>query len=266
MTWDLRLGRWQDVLSDVTCDALICDPPYGARTHAATTTRSDGVDAAGLTPDYPPWTPGDVSEFVSSWSPRCRGWMVCMTDHSLIGAYEAAYAAAGRYAFPPLPLIIRGMSHRMQADGPSSESVWAMAACGCDWSGVAMIARPRSKEFVDLKWSARGFHKGPCDCETPDHFDGPSTRNGRRGGSVSGKGRGKPAWLEHALVRSYSRAGDVVVDPMAGFGGALAAAVSLGRTAIGSEMDAAAHAEAMRRLARPLQIDMFAAIAAEETV
>ena len=29
---DLRLGRWQDVLADVTtCDAVICDPPYSAR-------------------------------------------------------------------------------------------------------------------------------------------------------------------------------------------------------------------------------------------
>ena len=255
---DLRLGRWQDALADVTCDAIICDPPYGARTHAAATTRSDGVDAAGLTPDYPPWTRDDVHEFVGSWSPRCRGWMVCMTDHSLISAYEDAYTAAGRYVFPPLPLIIRGMSHRMQADGPSSECVWAVAG----WSGAIMVARPRSKTFVDLKWNSRGFFKG--DWDPPDHFDGPSIRNGRRGGTSSGKGRGKPAWLEHALVRSYSRPGWIVCDPLAGFGGMLAAAVSLGRTAIGAEMDPEAYQEATRRLARPLQIDMFAARAAEE--
>lgn len=256
---DLRLGRWQSVLADVTCDSVITDPPYSERTHAAATTRNDGTDAAGLTPDYPPWTANDVHEFVSSWSPRVSGWMVCLTDHALIGAYEAAYASVGRYAFPPLPVIIRGMSHRMQADGPSSEAVWAVASCGCDWSGVAMVARPRSKEFVDLRWNMRGFYKGPCGCESPDHFDGNSQRNGRRGGTASGKGRGKPPWLEHALVRAYSRPGELVCDPLAGFGGILAAAASLGRRAIGAEMDPAAHAEAMKRLARPLQVDLFAA-------
>lgn len=31
---DLRLGRYQDVLADVECDAVIADPPYSERTHA----------------------------------------------------------------------------------------------------------------------------------------------------------------------------------------------------------------------------------------
>ena len=256
--WTLYRSAWEAALADKQCDALICDPPYSARTHAAATTRNDGSDAAGLTPDYDPWSPADVMAFVQSWSPRTRGWMVCLCDHGLIDAYEAAYDAVGRYAFPPLPVIIRGMSHRMQADGPSSENVWAMAACGCDWSGVAMVARPKSKEFVDRKWNSRGFYKSRCGCETPDHLDGNSTRNGRAGGSASGKGRGKPPWLEHALVRAFSSNGDVVCDPLAGFGGTLAAAVALGRSAIGAEMDAAAFAEARRRLARPLQVDLFA--------
>lgn len=25
--WELRLGDWRDVMSDVSCDALITDPP-----------------------------------------------------------------------------------------------------------------------------------------------------------------------------------------------------------------------------------------------
>jgi len=231
---DLRLGRWQTALADVReVGALIADPPYSERTHSAETTRNDGVDAAGLTPDYPPWTPDDVHEFVQAWSERVSGWMVCLTDHALIGAYEDAYEAAGRYVFAPVPCCIGGMSHRMQADGPSSEVVYAV------------VARPRSREFVDLKWNMRGY------------YEGPSIRNGRRGGSVSGKGRGKPPWLKHALVRDYSRPGDLVCDPLAGFGGTLAAALAYGRRAVGSEMDLAAYREALRRLRRPLQIDMF---------
>lgn len=229
---DLRHGRWQDVLVDETCDALITDPPYSERTHAAVTTRNDDVDAAGLTPDYAPWTRDDVFEFVHAWHARCRGWIVCLTDDTLAPHYREAYRDVGRYDFAPVPCCIAGMSCRMQGDGPSSEAVYAMAS------------RPCSTEFVG-GWTSRGYYAGP------------STRNGRAGGSTSGKGRGKPSWLEHALVRAFSRPGWVVCDPLAGYGGVLAAAVALGRRAIGAECDAGAYAEAKRRLARPLQVDLF---------
>jgi hypothetical protein len=226
VTIDLRLGRWQDVLADVECDAIICDPPYGERTHDAEVERNDESGRTeGLTPQYKAWRPVDVSDFVSSWSRRCRGWIVSMTSHDLIPAWEAAYAIAGRYCFAPVPCVMRGMSVRMQGDGPSSWAVWAV------------VARPREKSF--LGWGALdGAYHGPR-------------------GSESGGGRGKPAWLMNALVRDYSRPGDLVCDPFAGWGSTLAAAVANGRRAIGSEMDADAYAEAQRRLARPLQVDMF---------
>lgn len=149
---DLRVGRWQDALADVgEVDAIICDPPYSARTHAAATTRADGSssrganriegidesgDADGLTPTYGAWSPEDVSEFVSAWSPRCKGWMVALTDSELIPAWTEAYRAAGRYAFAPVPILIRGMSVRISGDGPSS------------WCVYAMVARPATAEFV----------------------------------------------------------------------------------------------------------------------
>lgn len=227
MSIDLRLGRWQDALAGVTVDAVITDPPYGTRTHAAATTRSDGTDPSGLTPDYDPWTADDVQEFVSSWSARCRGWMVCLTDSSLIDAYRAAYRAVGRVDFAPVACCIAGMSCRMQGDGPSSEVVYAM------------VSRPRSAEFVG-GWTRRGYYVGP------------SVRG-------SNKGRGKPSWLEHALVRDYSLPGWVVCDPLAGYGGTLAAAVALGRSGVGAECDEAAYREAMKRLSRPLQMDLLAA-------
>jgi DNA modification methylase len=60
-----------------------------------------------------------------------------------------------------------------------------------------------------------------------------------------------------ALVRDYSRPGDLICDPFAGWGSTLAAAVANGRRAIGSEMDRDAFNEANRRLSRPLQVDLF---------
>ncbi len=223
--WSLTHGRWQDVLASTVCDALITDAPYGARTHAAESTRADDVDVAGLTPTYAAWTPADVDEFVSSWSPRVTGWMASMTSHDLIPAWEAAYARVGRYCFAPVTALISGMSVRIQGDGPSS------------WTIYVVVARPRTKHAMN--WGT-----------LPGGYSGP-----RRAGA--GGGRGKPDWLCNALVRDYSRPGDRVVDPMAGWATTLEAAVGNGRTAIGAEMDRAAYTEGVRRLRRGIQADMF---------
>lgn len=222
---DLRLGRWQDVLAGVECDALIFDAPYSATTHAAGTDRRDGSDAAGLAPSYDAMTEETIAEFVTSWAPRCSGWMVSMTDSVLAPAWQAAFRRVGLYAFAPIPCVMRGMSVRISGDGPSS------------WAIYAMVARPSNREFST--WGT---------------LDGAYTGSPSR---EAGGGRGKPAWLLNALVRDYSRPGDLVCDPFAGWGSTLAAAVANGRRAIGSEMDADAYAEAQRRLARPLQVDMF---------
>lgn len=39
----LRLGRYQDVLSDVVCDAVITDPPYSDRNHKGYNRGVSGV-------------------------------------------------------------------------------------------------------------------------------------------------------------------------------------------------------------------------------
>src|SRR5687767_15408873 len=105
MTADLRFGRWQDVLADVTCDAIICDPPYGGHTHemsrALGNPREDGCSLDNIGPRYEAWARGDVSDFVSAWSPRCDGWMVALTSSDLIDDWQAAYRAHGRYSFAP---------------------------------------------------------------------------------------------------------------------------------------------------------------------
>jgi hypothetical protein len=231
---DLRFGKWETALVDVECDALICDPPYSPRVHASKASRNDGTSPDGLTPSYAPWTAKDVLKFVKSWHPRVRGWIVCLCDDMLIDAYRAAFRAVDRQDFQPIPCCIAGMSCRMLGDGPSSEAIYAM------------VARPRSKDFMG-GWSMRGYYVGN------------SVRPGMATDAPTGGGRGKPSWLEHALVRDYSRRGDRVCDPVAGWGGTLTAAVALGRTAVGAEMDERTYTEAMRRLRRPLQVDLFAA-------
>jgi len=211
---DIRIGDWRDAMSDIgTVDSIIVDPPYSARTHAAATTRSDGTDAAGLTPTYAGWTPEDVHAFVRYWAPRCRGWMVALTDSELAMHWRDAYRDAGRYAFAPVPCVITGMSVRISGDGPSS------------WAVYAMVSRPASL----LKWGT-----------LPGAYVGGTERG-------AGGGRGKPSWLMDSLVRDYTRAGDLVCDPMSGFGSTLFAALRNGCRAIGSEIDPDARTEALSR-------------------
>lgn len=221
----ILLGNWEDVLADVTVDAVIVDPPYDADTHkGAATSRKDGSTSDEIS--YDAWTPRHVRTFVESWTERCRGWMVALTSSGLTQSWRAAYRRVGRYAFAPVPCVITGMTVRITGDGPSS------------WAVYAMAARPATKAF--LSWGTL-----PGAYVVPRHHS-------------SEGGRGKPPWLMSAIVRDYSRPDDLVCDPMAGYGSTGVAALSLARRFIGAERDPQIHAEAEKALARPVQHDLFA--------
>lgn len=244
--WELRCGRWQSVLADVTeCDALITDPPYSERTHASYTPRAeaghrDGAKgaaeskwanrvAAGLIDgrreiDYAALTADDLIEMVAHWSPRVSGWTCWLTSHDLVPAYDAALSDRGRYVFAPLPCVIRGMTVRLVGDGPSSESV------------SLVVARPRTSAMA--KWGT-----------LPGHYYGPSERC-----IVVG---GKPLWLMRAIIRDYTRPGDLVLDPCAGGGTTLLAAVMEGRRAIGAEEKPDTFDKAVARLRRGYTPTLF---------
>jgi hypothetical protein len=211
---NIHLGDWRQVLADVgKVDTIITDPPYGATTHESIATRDDGGMSNGLTPDYEHWTSDDICAFVEYWAVHCRGWIVALTSDDLIPDWKAAYRANGLTAFAPVPCVITGMTNRMQGDGPSS------------WSVYAMVARPKHL----VKWRT-----------TPGAYVG-----GRVSGSKSG--RGKPPWLMEAIVHDYSNPGDLVCDPMAGYGETLLAANRLARRQIGAELVDTARREAIKR-------------------
>ena len=222
----ISLGNWEDHLADITCDAVIVDPPYDGATHkGAAMSSKDGSVRDEIA--YEAWTPKHVRLFVESWQPRCRGWFAAMTSSGLIGAWRAAYRRVGLYAFAPVPCVISGMTVRITGDGPSS------------WAVYLMVARPSTKKFAT--WGTL-----PGAYVVPRHHS-------------SEGGRGKPPWLMNAIVRDYSRPDDLVIDPLCGYGSTGVAALSLGRRFLGAERDPAVHAEAVKAIARPQQTDLFAA-------
>jgi len=239
MTVELRLGRWQDALAGVDgVDLLLCDCPYAEKTHvghdyAARAARFATVAEAGYatadrkTLGYTGWSDADVYAFVDHWSPRTKGWFVTITDHVLARSWERHLEAAGRYVFAPIPWVAPGSRVRLAGDGPSSWTCWII------------VARPRGKPYSN--WGT---------------LPGAYVINQERGTGSPITGT-KPLALMQALVRDYSRPGDLICDPCSGTGTTLLAARSLGRRAVGSEMDPKTHAYAKARLERGWQPELF---------
>ena len=231
--WELRCGDYRDVLADVVratskrdgVDTLITDTPYSKRTHAGHDRGVKGTNASkGKHVDkakrrelsYKHWDADDVDAFVEFWHERTRGWFCAMSDDVLILPWRDALERRKRLGFAALPCVIPGMTVRLQGDGPSS------------WCIHLNVARPRREPFS--KWGTlRGEYRYTSD-------------RGHIGG--------KPLEMMRAIVRDYSRRGDLVCDPCAGGGTTLLAAVLEGRRAIGAEIDPETFELAVARLRR----------------
>jgi hypothetical protein len=240
---DLRLGRYQDVLRDVVCQALITDCPYSLRTHDGHQSGMEAVDLKSLAAyraanggvgaynprrqlGYTGWGQEDVAEFCDFWAPRCSGWIVTVTDHVLARVWEAELERTGRYVFAPLPYVAVGSRVRLAGDGPSN------------WTCQVVVARPKTREFQ--RWGTLdGAYILP-----PGYAER---------GLVTGS---KPSWLMRALIRDYSRPGDLVCDPCAGGATTLLAAAQTGRRGVGAETDPLTYAKAAKRLRdTPVAVD-----------
>jgi len=139
-----------------------------------------------------------------------------MTSDDLISSWRSAYRGAGLYDFAPV--VVTAPRVRLVGDGPASSAVYLM------------VARPRNAEFA--RWGA-----------LPGHYRARVARRGHIGG--------KPLRLMRTIVGHYSRPGDLIVDPCAGYGTTLRAAAIEGRRSIGAELDPETHAKAAERLAQP---------------
>lgn len=232
---DLRCGDWRTALADVgEVDLLCIDAPYSAKTHAGHNAGKSGVQPSALARggyvrangatnaaysrraiNYAHFTPEDVHEFVDGWAPRCRGWMVSITDDVLFPVWREAMAKHNRQVFQDVVAIVSGMTVRLAGDGPSS------------WCLHIAVSRPRTREFS--KWGTLpGGYSGPAESQL-----------------VIG---GKPRWLMSALVNDYSRPGNLVCDAFSGGATTLIAAHQAGRNGIGAELDPVTYAKAKARV------------------
>lgn len=228
---------------DSFIDALIFDSPFSEKTHeghasgkltadrAATFAKSDTAlqgnkkairayaarkSEAGESGrndlEYSSFGESEIQRFCDVWLPATKGWVVSITDHLLAPIWSQYFSDSGLYCFSPLPLVETGSRVRMSGDGP---------AC---WTCQIVIARPRGAPYS--KWGA---------------LPGAYVQSGERAmNSKDGTSRitgGKPLKSMMAIVKDYSRPGDLVGDPFLGGGTTLLAATRTGRRGIGIEMD-----------------------------
>lgn len=215
---DLHCGRWQSVLADVECDTLMADPPYSDRTHAGQRT---GSSIRVSTIEYAALTRDDAHELARAWHERTRWWAVLFCDHKAFAWHEEAWLERGWLVFSPV-FLKNNPPPRFSGDGPTL----ALEFLCC--------ARRRTSERKS--GSLPGYYVFDCGHD-------------RRSESAILAGR-KPLGLMRALVRDYSRPGDLICDPCAGGATTLLAAAIEGRRAVGAEMDPNTFALAQKRIAR----------------
>ena len=175
--------------------------------------------------DYRPIMPTDAIDIARAWAPLVERWVVIFGDHISSAWHRDAWLAEGWYVFAPVVWARRDAPPRMCGDGPTS-----------------------SCEYITI---ARRKGLGP-DGSRPGHYVVVSPRDGFRGQkSLDGM---------RAIVRDYSRPGDLICDPYSGSGTTLVAADIEGRSAIGWERDAETFARAKKRIEMPRTAEMFGGV------
>jgi site-specific DNA-methyltransferase (adenine-specific) len=234
---ELRCGAYQDVLADVErVDAVITDPPYSERTHAgergsrlgagqeADYNAAAGVRCPRNAIAYAGIDAAWCVEFAESWHARTRFWAVVFGDDVACSWHKAAWVECGWVDFAPVIWRRLNPPPRFSGDGPTSS---------CEH---ITVARPRGH----LPPERRGSRPGDYSALTMVG----------RGQGASGLVGSKDPDAMRAIVRDYSRPGDLVCDPCAGGGTTLLAAAMEGRRAVGAELDPATFEKAVKRLSR----------------
>jgi DNA modification methylase len=219
-------GVWQEKLADVEPEVMISDPPYTERIILG---FRDGVDVENgrkgkFNFPYAAWSRDECAELVAWAVTHVRFWCVLFNDHIGVRWLEEEFSTRGWYTFAPLPWVRTDPPPRFGGDGP------------CSATEYIFVARPKRRLPSERKGSRPGWYSGPGES------------SGRKGSKAIVTGQ-KPLWLMRTLVRAYSLQDDLIVDPFAGSGTTLVAAIEQGRLALGCEIDDARFKAAQQRLA-----------------
>lgn len=187
-------------MADQSVDCVITDPPYTERTHSkARTPERQGIKA------FDSITDADLTAILSDLGRVTRGWVICTLDYR---------HAVGFDITPPAGLKVQRLGVWVKTN-PTPQLTGDRPAQG--WESIAYMHRNDCRS----KWNGGGAH-GNHISPIPPSAGHPTT---------------KPLGMVRQWMQRFTDPGDVVLDPFAGSGTTLRAAVDEGRKAIGVELD-----------------------------
>ena len=181
---------------------IITDPPYSAITHESQHIDGIGDGCERNAIGYAHLTENDIAALAKAFSNFSDGWIVTLSDSTLLPIWWKSFKDLGRTVFPAVPCVINGMTVRLAGDGPSSWAVYANVSRSSSLAGWGTLP---------------GAYVGAREAQ-----------------AIIG---GKPIWLMQKLVKDYSRQQDAILDPFMGSGTTGVACMNLGRKFIGIEIE-----------------------------
>lgn len=191
-------------MADSTVAAVITDPPYSENTHQmAKSNKGKGHGARDIR--FKSFTDEDLFSTLSECGRVSQGWVIANLD------YKHAFKVD---AEPPTGLRCLRIGVWVKTNPMPSISADRPAQ---GWEAIAYMHRGDTKP----KWNAGGKH-GNYILPTAQGEDHPTS---------------KPLSMVSDWVRRFTSPRDVILDPFAGSGTTLRAAIDNGRSAIGVEID-----------------------------
>lgn len=210
-------------------DHVITDPPYDAHTHEAHrigATKLEGGNAAisrNKELGFDPITAEEMALAAEHFERVAKRWTLVFCTLEQISAWKLALEGAG------LEYIRGGVWRKI---GSTPQFSGDRPATGVE--AIVIAHRPGRK-----RWNGGGRH-AVWDCPIELNRGGKSPRLHTTQ---------KPLALMEALVRDFTDAGELVLDPFAGSGTTGVAALALGRRFVGWELMEKYHRVASERLA-----------------
>lgn len=193
---------------DQSVSAVITDPPYTERTHSKArkklTSATRGATIQSGVTEFASFTAESLREVLTECGRISEGWVVATLDYKHAFAFDSN---------PPDGLVSKRVGVWVKTN-PTPQLSGDRPAQG--WEAISYLHRTGKS-----KWNGRGTH---------GNYTSPIARS-------EGHPTTKPTPMFADMVRKLTPPGGVVLDPFAGSGTTLRAALDEGRKAIGVELE-----------------------------
>jgi site-specific DNA-methyltransferase (adenine-specific) len=191
-------------------DLILTDPPFAAATHTGARSLKGG--AGPMAPiTFSPFTYGDLRLHLGLLGTIAKRWLVVHTDIVWMAALKAQ-------PIPGLEFVRAGAWFK-----PNGTPQYTGDRPGQGWEAIAILHV--SVRTGRMSWNGGGLPatwRCPVDRSRKGELHHPTQ---------------KPLALAAQLIREFSQAGDLVLDPFCGAGTTAVAALQLGRRSVAADMD-----------------------------